>query len=249
MSRPRRFVVASDNHGDMGDPAAIGALWEFMKDWRPEIRIHAGDNWDFRNLRRGATDDEKAASLVDDWDAGNDFLRRFFDGGRENVFLRGNHDERLWEFRHSATGLLRDYASDGVKRVEQHVARSKARMLPYDAALGIYRLGHLSVLHGYHCGVGACRQHANIYGNSIFGHVHTIESAPVPSIDPAEARSIGCLCRRDMDYINRKTAKLRWANGWAYGLLFADGTYQLFQTRNIGGVFNAAIEIKAYRAA
>jgi hypothetical protein len=119
-------------------------------------------------------------------------------------------------------------------------------MLPYDAELGIYELGKLTVLHGYHAGVGATRMHANIYGNSLFGHIHTIESAPVASREPAEARSIGCLCRRDMGYINRKTAKLRWAQGWAYGVLFNDGTYQLFQTRNIGGRFYAATEIKSY---
>jgi predicted phosphodiesterase len=244
--KPRRFVVASDNHGDMADATATEALFSFLADYQPEIRIHAGDNWDFRNLRKGASDDEKAASLEDDWTHGTRFLEKFFKGGTTKVFLRGNHDERLWDFRESATGLLRDYAAEGIKRVEALTRKLGVKMLPYDAADGIYELGKLTVLHGYHCGVGAARQHANIYGNAIFGHVHTIESAPVASREPAEARSIGCLCKRDMGYINRKTAKLRWAQGWAYGVLFDDGTYQLFQTRNIGGRFYAATEIKSY---
>jgi hypothetical protein len=114
--------------------------------------------------------------------------------------------------------------------------------------LGVLDLGKLSVIHGYHAGASACRMHANIYRNCIFGHVHTIESAPVPAREPAEALSIGCLCRKDMDYINKKTGKLRWAQGWAYGLLFPDGTYQLFQTRNINGQFYAASEVKTYHA-
>lgn len=245
-SKPRRFVVASDNHGDMADATATEALFAFIEDYKPEIRIHAGDNWDFRNLRKGASDDEKAASLEDDWDCGARFLEKFFRGGSTKVFLRGNHDERLWDFRESATGLLRDYAADGIKRVEALMRKLNAKMLPYDAELGVYELGKLTVLHGYHAGVGATRHHANIYKNCVFGHIHTIESAPVASREPAEARSIGCLCRRDMGYINRKTAKLRWAQGWAYGVLFDDGTYQLFQTRNIGGRFYAATEIKSY---
>jgi len=244
--KPRRFVVASDNHGDMADDTATKALFAFLQDYQPEIRIHAGDNWDFRNLRRGASDEERAASLEDDWTAGVAFMERFFKGGKTNVFLRGNHDERLWDFRESATGLLRDYAADGIKRVEALTKRLNVKMLPYDAETGVYELGKLSVLHGYHCGVSATRQHANIYGCCLFGHVHTIESAPVASRNPSESRSIGCLCRRDMGYINRKTAKLRWAQGWAYGVLFDDGTYQLFQTRNIGGHFYAATEIKTY---
>ena len=91
----RRFVVASDSHGDEVDPTTAKALFSFIADFKPQIRIHAGDAWDFRNLRRGASDDEKAHSLEADWDAGSDYLAQFIDGGKENHFLRGNHDERL----------------------------------------------------------------------------------------------------------------------------------------------------------
>ena len=244
----QRFIVVSDNHGDMADAASVGALWSFMKEWKPEIRVHAGDNYDFRNLRKGASDEEKAASLADDWEAGNDFLRRFFDGGASNHFLRGNHDERIYDFAGNATGVIRDYANDGIKQLEATVKKCRAKMLPYDSDLGVLDLGKLSVLHGFHVGVGACRLHAMIYGNAIFGHVHTIETASVASRESAEARSIGCLCKRDMDYVNKKTGKLRWAQGWAYGLLYPDGNYMLFQTRNINGQFYAATEIKTFAA-
>jgi predicted phosphodiesterase len=242
----QRFIVVSDNHGDMADAASVGALWSFIKDWKPELRVHAGDAYDFRNLRRGASDEEKAASLADDWEAGNDFLRRFFEGGTSNHFLRGNHDERLYEFRNSCSGMLRDYAGDGIKQMEAVVKKCRAKMLPYDSDLGVLRLGKLSVLHGFHAGISACRTHAAIYGNCLHGHIHSIEVASVASREPVEARSIGCLCKRDMDYVNKKTGKLKWAQGWAYGLLFSDGTYQLFQTRNINNQFYAATEIKTY---
>jgi predicted phosphodiesterase len=65
-AKSKRFVVVADSHGDMLDPEVAKALFAFLEDWKPEIRVHAGDAWDFRNLRRGAHDDEKAASLVDD---------------------------------------------------------------------------------------------------------------------------------------------------------------------------------------
>lgn len=228
----------------MIDAKCASAILEFITHWKPEIRIHAGDAWDFRQLRRGASDDERAESLEADWEAGTDFLREYFSGGKQNVFLRGNHDERLWMFAGSATGLLRDYALAGIGRIKVLMGKCQAKMLPYDAARGILELGQLKILHGYHSGVGACRQHANVYGNCLFGHVHTIESAPVARLEPAEARSIGCLCKRDMDYVNAKTGKLRWGQGWAYGLLFPDGSYQLFQTRKIQGKFYYASEIR-----
>ena len=244
MPKYKRFVVVADNHGDMQDDESVAALWSFMEDFKPHIRVHLGDNWDFRNLRKGASDDEKAHSLEDDWVMGNDFVRKFFNSGRENYFLNGNHCSRASYMVNSCIGMNRDYARDAVKRMESMFKKSRATVLPYDSALGVLTLGKLSMVHGYHAGVGAARAHAAVYGNCLFGHVHTIESSPVSSLAPAEARSIGCLCKRDMDYINAKTGKLRWANGWAYGLLFADGSYHLEQVRKINGKFYAAKNIE-----
>ncbi len=234
---PKRFVVATDNHGDMADEETVNALFAFIDKFKPTVRVHLGDNWDFRNLRKGASDEEKKESLEEDWKAGTDFFRTFFKGGEENHFLWGNHDDRLRQFQKSATGVLRDYATEGINRINALCSELKVSQLPYDSAKGILKLGKLSLLHGYHAGIGAARHHANIYGNCLFGHVHTDESAPVASLEPAEARSVPCLCIRDMDYINAKTGKLRWAQGWAYGLLFDDGSYHLERARKINGRF------------
>lgn len=243
----RRFVVAADNHGDQEDAQTRAALFDFIKDFRPEIRAHAGDAWDFRNLRRGASDDEKAHSLEDDWEMGSDWVRTFFDGGKENHFLRGNHDERLWHFAVGATGLLRDYANDGIKRVEAVLAKSRAKMRPYDARLGVLPIGRLNVVHGYFAGISAARRHAITYGNCVFGHTHGADASPVECLNgPSEARGIGCCCKTDMGYNYHQPAKLRHCNAWMYCVLFPDGTYQLFQATKIGGRFYAAQDIKTY---
>jgi predicted phosphodiesterase len=242
----RRFVVASDSHGDQIDVTTETALLSFIADFKPQIRIHAGDVFDFRNLRRGASDDEKAHSLEDDWQMGSDFMRRFFDGGKENHFLRGNHDERLWNFAHSATGLLRDYAHDGIARVEKLVAKSRARMLPYDSRIGVLKLGALKVIHGYAAGIGAARKHAIVYRNCLFGHTHNCDVAGAESDEGvSEARGIGACCRLDMPYNAHQTGKLRHQNAFCYGLLFEDGTYQLNQAKKIDGRFYVASDFRA----
>ena len=53
MSTPTRFVAFGDNHGDMADHEATDALCEFIKDYKPTVRVHLGDCFDFRSLRRG----------------------------------------------------------------------------------------------------------------------------------------------------------------------------------------------------
>lgn len=245
--KPTSFVIVGDNHGDQIDPLTEKALFSHLADLKPSIRIHVGDAWDFRNLRKGASDDEKAHSLQDDWEAGNDFLRRFFDGGKRNHFLRGNHDERIYRFRESCSGLVRDYASDACKRLEQVVKRCKADMLPYDARNGILRIGQIKCVHGYFAGRNAASRHAAVYGNVIFGHIHTVEQYPVETDDgPKEARSIGCICKVDMDYNQHMPSKLRHNNGWAFGWMWEDGTYQIYQTIRVRDSFHAAHAIKTY---
>jgi predicted phosphodiesterase len=238
MKNAKRFVICSDIHGDEQDEKATASLLDFCKDFKPHIRVLNGDLWDFRNLRKGASDDEKAHSLEDDWQAGMEFASAYFKASPSaNFFLRGNHDERLWEFANSASGLLRDYATDGIKRVEQAARVWKATMLPYDSRKGVLQLGKLRVIHGYHAGAGAAQAHARVYGNCVFGHTHSVEVNAIASLEPEEARGIGCLCKQDMGYVNFKTGKLRWAQGWGYGLLHEDGTYHLNQARKINGKF------------
>jgi hypothetical protein len=247
MKNAKRFVICSDIHGDEQDAEAVASLHAFCDDFKPTVRVINGDLWDFRNLRKGASDDEKAHSLEDDWTAGVEWVRAYFDGGKENHFLRGNHDERLYRLADSATGLQRDYARDGIKRIARVMHQAKARMLPYDSRLGVLKLGHLRVIHGYFAGIGSARRHAIAYGNCLFGHTHATDSAPVESIDgPSEARGIGCCCKIDMGYNAHMVAKLRHDNAWCYGVLFDDGTYQLFQAKKIGGSFYAAQSIDQY---
>lgn len=231
----------------MIDTIAEKAFFDFVEDFKPQIRIHAGDIWDFRNLRRGATEDEKRESMSLDWKSGSIFFNRFFSKGTDRYLLRGNHDERMWYLLDNCKGVMRDHAQRAVDDIETMCRRRKVHMLPYDSRLGVLRLGKLTVIHGYHAGLGAANQHARIYHSCFFGHTHTQDVAPVPNCDgPAEARGIGCLCQIDMPYNQHQTNKLRHQQGWIYGELYEDGTYTAFQTKRVGNSFAVATGIKHY---
>lgn len=245
--KSRKFVIAPDIHGCEQDPNAVDAFNRFVSDFNPDVRIIAGDLWDFAAIRNGASPDERAQSMAEDYEMGAAFAKRFFRSGKDNHFLLGNHDVRVWDTANSLTdGPKRDLALRMAQDIRKLMGGLKARIYPYDARHGVLRLGHLTVIHGYHTGVNACAAHARIYGNVVFGHIHSIESFQTPGLEQKEARSIGCLCKLDLDYASRKTGKLKWAHGWAYGLLHDDGTYTIHQARDIGGKFYASTNFKSY---
>lgn len=246
MASPKKFVVVADSHGSQLDPESDAALMGFIREFKPDVRIHLGDAFDFAALRNGASKEEQAISLDDDWECGGDFMRRFFDGGKENYFLEGNHDRvRLENFTNNHNAMIRDAALDGIEQLDWLYRKCRCKHFPYDSRLGVLRLGHLKAIHGYAAGIGATAKHARVYGNVLHGHTHTIECVTVESDDGCkEARAIGAMCRLDMAYNSRQMNKLRHANGFAYGFLFPSGEYQIFQARKIGGRFYVATDIQ-----
>lgn len=230
----------------MLDKPACKAALTFTRAFKPDICVIAGDLWNFGAIRKGAGEDERSESMQDDFLAGARFAQSFFGVKSENHLMLGNHDVRVWDMAASPDAVKRDLANRMILDIEGVAKTNKAKLWPYDARSGVLELGHLKVVHGYHTGLYACATHSRIYGNVVFGHVHSIESYQIPGLEQREARAIGCLCQLDQDYINRKTAKLRWAHGWAYGWLFADGTYQLHQARSVEGRFYASKTIEAF---
>jgi len=241
-----RFIIASDLHGQHADSRAAQAVLACIKDFKPQIRVFAGDLWDFAAIRRGASEDERALSMRDDFDAGREFAGKFFKGGTSNHLLLGNHDIRPHMLRESPDAVRRDLGERMVKDIAKTAYENKARIYDYDARLGVLKLGHLCVVHGFHTGVSSAAQHARVYGNVVYGHTHSIDVYQTPGLEQREARGIGCLCSLDMDYASSKTGKLRWAHGWAVGDTYADGSYTIFQVRSIDGRFCYPTEFRHY---
>ena len=74
----KKFVIVSDIHGNHADLYATAAALAFTKDFNPEIRIIAGDLWDFSAIRKGASEEDRAVSMRDDFEVGAKFADSFF---------------------------------------------------------------------------------------------------------------------------------------------------------------------------
>jgi predicted phosphodiesterase len=238
----KRWLFASDVHGDQQDSAAVNAMLAFSRDFKPHYRICGGDVWDFRALRGKASEEEKRDSLRADFEAGLAFLKSF----SPTCLIRGNHDERLWDFARRDNGPLSDYAGDLCERVCERGLPAGCEHLRYHKRAGVYRLGQLKFLHGFYCGTTAARQHALAYGACVYGHVHARDSASVPGFERRTAQGVGCLCTLDFDYDSKSPGSLRHSQGWAYGVIDEKtGQYEVFVAEGVEGKFFVASEIRA----
>lgn len=217
-----RFVCAADNHGSNVDESAATAFHEFCKTYKAEHRIHLGDNWDFACLRRGASDEEKREPIRDDIDAGLAFLAKF----KPTVFLRGNHDARLYDAVESDDGKLADFAGYLAADIEESLKGVK--VYPYCKRRGVHRMGKLAGIHGYHAGLNAARFMAQCYGDSIGGHVHASDQARTARSDGAVGHTSGALCKLDARYNRAHANTLRQNAGWLYGLTWPNGSFQVW---------------------
>lgn len=228
-ARYQRWCAAFDNHGSEQDETAVRAFFEFVEWFKPTIRIHGGDCFNVSALRKGASDEEKREPIRDDIDAGLNFIGKY----KPTIFLRGNHDERIWDACESDDGKLADFAGYLLTDIKE--ALKDAQVYPYDKRAGVLKLGHLKLIHGYHSGITAARMAAQIYGSVVMGHIHAVDQFSIPGLERRIGRSAGCLCNLSMKYNRAQANTLRQSHGFAYGLLLPNGEYVYWQAEKVGG--------------
>jgi len=243
MRKPERFVIIGDTHGDMAHAPSLNVVRGFLKCWKPTIRVHLGDLFDLRPFRNGASDEDRHDGIMADVEAGMDLI----DWYKPTHFIRGNHDERLWDLQLKDDKTMGDLAGTLIGDIQDRLNAVKcAPMLPYNKRDGVLRLGHLRVIHGYHAGIYAARTASQIYGSVIQGHVHSIQHHAIPGLEYRMGRAIGCLCKLELGYNRAAANTLAWAHGFAYGLIHADGTYQVWQAESIAGNWYLPTEMASY---
>ncbi len=244
MGQFKKFILAADLHGDVLDVPTVNAFHRFVGDFRPHHRIVLGDVFDLRALRGKASEDERRESMKADLADGFKFIEQF----RPTAFLLGNHDRRLWEWRGKSAGPTSDYCSEQIERVESLAAKMRFPLLPQTIDEGVYRLGPANLLHGFYSGKSAVKQHAEVYGPCIFGHIHASEHVSLPGYRVRrEAWSSPCLCRKAMEYNRQTPWTLRYDTGWLYGFV-SDESIHVMTARVENGTVVVATDMKAVAA-
>lgn len=230
MASLTKWVFVTDPHGEHIDPTASDAFFEFLDYWKPSVRIHGGDGIDLASLRKGASPEDKAHGISQDVYAHRQFMERL----QPHVWLRGNHDERLWDVaQNSQNGALRSMAGELVNDMLDRYR--DVQILPYCKRNGVYKMGNYSFIHGYSHGMYAARQAVAAYGNVVMGHVHTPQLHTNARHEPERGYSCGCLCQLDLGYNRAHLNTLRQRHGWAYGVMTRAGKVKVWLAEEIDG--------------
>lgn len=231
-TRPwRRWMALSCNHGIYGLPAAEQTVLQFVRDYRPHLRIHLGDNWDTTAWRAGARNTrDEGADVAADWCRGAEFLGAY----RPQLFFAGNHEHRIQRYLEHPSALLRAAAVGWVRDYDALMRRIGAECVPYHILTGWRLIGGAAFGHGYMFNEHAARDHAEMLGRTcVIGHLHTVASQPARVLGGPVGHCVGCLADiMRLDYAASRRAVLRWANGFAFGE-YCDNEITI-QTRHIG---------------
>jgi len=234
----QRWMFVTDTHGDMIDPAARDAAIRFRDAFQPEVRIDGGDVFDFRALRRGASDTEKAEATKGDVAAGESWLRDY----APTQMLWGNHDARILDAIQDTEGDKREYYKLLYNGIMDQLELIGCESFPYDIERGVFKYGDTAFLHGYGASMHVAYQLSMEYGNAVMGHVHQFQESPGRRLDRTVGRTCGCLCRLDMGYNRRRTASLRWSQGFLYGWKGDEGKLHMQSIRPIDGTWHIPTE-------
>lgn len=221
------FVFATDNHGDQVNQAALKKFFEFVEDFKPKHRIHGGDLFDLRPMRKGAGPEERSETIELDVTAGEIFLESY----RPDTLLLGNHDMRLYEGLHSNCGMtastcrmmLQKLQGDAVEEPRVGGLLEKLglkNILPYHVDEGVYPLGDVNFIHGYRATKYPASAHSENWGPSVItGHVHKYDVHVPRHYKGGLAMCSPTLADLDMRYLHRSVAALAHDNGWIFGVV------------------------------
>jgi len=218
MSNYKRFLVCADNHGGLVCPNAAKTLMDFSKQWKPHYRIHLGDVWDFAPLRHGASQEDKACGIKEDYELGWTFLEEF----KPTHLTLGNHDDRIWmHTERGPDGVLRERCQELAAEAEDKFRKMRIQFVPYhvDKYLQMPE-GGPKLIHGFKANMYPAKAHFLEWGDVLFGHVHKPDFYEARHIDGGKAFALGCLADiKRMDYAKRMPTRLGWRNSFVYGLI------------------------------
>jgi hypothetical protein len=208
-------MLITDSHGNLVSRDREDEAWAFKQDFQPDLMAHGGDWLELTALRSKASEDEKCVSIRDDFDDGVRLIRRF----SPQLWLSGNHCDRLFKLREHRIAAFRDLGHVLCQQVLDIAKEIGARYVPYASRQDHPRVGAHLVLHGYGSGIHTLEAHRATYESPvIIGHVHSSLTLVPRSSNQTPSYSVGALMDfNKVAYDKNTLGGLKRSHGFLFG--------------------------------
>lgn len=203
------------SHGILSDPVALKAVLKFKAAWKPHFTAHLGDCFDTTAfMKEGRAAESGGAKPIEpDMDRGAQFLEDY----KPDLFMCGNHEDRLWKLCRDKNELIAYAAGQLVTKITMLCDRMKCKVLPWEYKQG-FRLGNYILCHGTIFSEFAPRDMAEVNGNVIFAHAHRAGMATARRRDGVMGICVGHLMDPALaEYAKPRKSTYAWSQGFCWG--------------------------------
>lgn len=225
-----RVVVQPDTHVPDYDRAAVDAMKQFMKDYKPHGYVNIGDFLENDPSSHWAAKDARPRRLVPEILEARQVMDDILDAAGPQCtfrrFLLGNHEdwtnqllvEKIPEIYDGLEGLGVDLTVEGLLQL-----RSKNfKIVPINEIL---KIGSAHFIHGYYTSVHHAKKHLDVFGvNIYYGHLHDVQHHSGVSVNGLhESMSLGCLRTLNASFLKGKPNN--WSHAFGIFEFKIDGSY------------------------
>lgn len=196
----QKIVQINDLHIPFHDKKALEVFNLFLKDFKPDQLVIAGDLLDFYQLSSFDKDPMRRFTIQDEIDVCYEVLKKFKALCPEIHFIKGNHEDRLRRF------LWKNPSLASIKVLELpkllNLDSLEIEYHDYEYIFNGFRFTHGTIVR-QDSGATAKAELLK-YGSSMSsGHTHRISSfLKTDARGTVGAYEMGCLCSLEPEYIN-----------------------------------------------
>jgi predicted phosphodiesterase len=218
-SKLEKILLIPDTHFPYHDKAAFELMLKASKAFKPQHTIILGDFADFYGVSSHSKDPNRAFKLkeeVEQVKKGLDQVKAL--GAKNNVFVSGNHEDRLERY-------LRDKAPELFNFISiPQILELKEKGFKYVPYKQSYKIGKLNITHD--CGKAGRVAHLQsldtFQHNVVIGHTHRLGYAVEGNAQGERhvTAMFGWLGDvEEIDYLHRVQAVKNWSLGFGIGYL------------------------------
>lgn len=235
----KRIVALPDIHVPYN--IELEPVFSFIEDFKPDAVILLGDVCDWTSCSHWVADQSvglSSGSIYEDYERLRgvvlDPIKKAVEKECKIVYLEGNHELWLW------MAIAQNKDGRGYWEFDKNIDFKKYNMtylnynVPYKASK------HLYYMHGTYTNEFHSKKTVMSYQRTIiYGHTHDVQEytlvSPLDTHQVHKAKSIGCLCTRNPNYL--KNAPNRWVHAFNYAYIEQDGTFNEYTVNVINDKF------------